>query len=1591
MRTGGLFQWVVAVAFAAVFAAATALAEGVDPSSWSAGDDITIAAGDTVVVSESTPDLNSLTIYGTLVTSNWMTRVQAKTVTVKDGGVVTCAGPFWDRAVQRDSDSVVFPALPSNRVWIAASNALTVEQGGKIDVNGRGYGCTFVIGGSSYYQGFGPGGSSDHTMAASHGGATHAKAAYGDAAWPTAPGSSGGGRNEKTRRCDFSSGGGAIYLDCPTAIVTISGTLCADGENARFVSSGTMRDQSAGSGGSILVDVRRLITVGAVITANGGNDCAVSVSTLYVAGAAGGRIALHYDAASQQEGDIDATTKIWAGNDCYKKYKTHEEKKWTRPGTVWLPDETVLGTLLAGGDRFCGEPILGSGDGHVTIPSINLTQGFVVFGNALANVTVTGDVTLSGDDVRLCVGANTRVASGALNGYCLDSSGDPFTFTVGGDMTVSSGSRVEFHPAPTNGLGQTHGGLVEISGKLNVTGASGHETAFAADCHYRNGAGVRLHAESISFGEQTTMTSRGFVANGSTARGPGAGNGFFRTQSKTYTAIGAGHGGRGGWASGATDANLARYGLAYDDPLRPTLAGSSGANDAVVFTGGTPGGGIIHLVADSRLSLAGTLSANSSSGACGTSGSGGSILLEAMEFVPATTAKLEAKGGGHDYSGAGGGGCIALWLGAPGCGYGEVKAYSEVDPAVAFGAATVSVAPGAVTTVHTAHLRDPESGTVKAVQATPFGQNLTVRTLNDGSFGTTEPAYGTYTVNLGDPVQLTASDVVNPANVRSRCTGYTVETLQDGGEWSEPVVYSGSTCSFMMDDKIYRVTWLWTLEAKVMVNSSEHGSVTASAPPKDAGWYALGSSVTLTAEAEDGYGFAFWSGDVPHANTSDNPLVLAMDTGKTVTPNFQPSPPGGQAFVWSGAGEDGNWYNSANWSPQGLPLAGDRVSFPDTAQADAFSVVIDRNTSALASLVVPSNVTLVATNWMTKIVARTVTVKEGGKITCAGPFADRATAVVPEIQMSNRVWIVCTDLTVEAGGRIDVSERGYGDAISSWRGRGYGPGRGLLVESENFYGGAAHGGLGNYHVGINGVYDSVSDPVLPGSSGTLKEYSGHNEYARAGGGAIRIDATGVVTLNGALAANGRASGERVGAGSGGSVLVYANRIVSGGGVISAKGGSSNGGGGRVALHYDVTAQESATLDDLTIDVGSGSRTDSACPGTLWVSDVQLLKFINDGKVSAEIFVGAEERVTFDSLMISSAAVRFGGTLTNVTILGDMTLTGENSRFVFGAARYDDTHPSTYAAFSSAAGRPFVLEVGGNLTMGAGSRAEFHAAPTNGLGVAFGGYVHVGGVWTVASGARVNTRCDPSTGAAFSFAARDLVVETNATVSADASGFPGAYGGSQKFGIGPGRGYSDNYGKSADSCGAGYGGHGAPTNASGTYGRTYGDANRPMLAGSSGAPEDASHHGAAGGGFIRIAVSGRMTIGGTLTANGQDAVFVSNRAYGSAGSGGAILVDAHRLTLLPGACVSAVGGNNGNPSTSCSFGAGGGGRVAFWTGAPWTPGYRVRPDNILDPSVAIPAGVTITVSGGTTTSAEIKGGEGTIRFINCRRGMAIMIF
>lgn len=78
---------------------------------------------------------------------------------------------------------------------------------------------------------------------------------------------------------------------------------------------------------------------------------------------------------------------------------------------------------------------------------------------------------------------------------------------------------------------------------------------------------------------------------------------------------------------------------------------------------------------------------------------------------------------------------------------------------------------------------------------------------------------------------------------------------------------------------------LLTLNATAEAN----GSVAASPTPTN-GTYVEGTVVTLTATASSGYRFAGWTGDVPSANASSNPVQITMDANKTVQATFEAIP-----------------------------------------------------------------------------------------------------------------------------------------------------------------------------------------------------------------------------------------------------------------------------------------------------------------------------------------------------------------------------------------------------------------------------------------------------------------------------------------------------------------------------------------------------------------------------------------------------------------------------------------------------------------------------------------------------------------------------
>ena len=74
---------------------------------------------------------------------------------------------------------------------------------------------------------------------------------------------------------------------------------------------------------------------------------------------------------------------------------------------------------------------------------------------------------------------------------------------------------------------------------------------------------------------------------------------------------------------------------------------------------------------------------------------------------------------------------------------------------------------------------------------------------------------------------------------------------------------------------------IYTLTTQI--NPSAGGSITKN---PDKPLYKQGENVELTANANSGYTFTGWTGDVPAGHESDNPVTITIDTDKSITANF---------------------------------------------------------------------------------------------------------------------------------------------------------------------------------------------------------------------------------------------------------------------------------------------------------------------------------------------------------------------------------------------------------------------------------------------------------------------------------------------------------------------------------------------------------------------------------------------------------------------------------------------------------------------------------------------------------------------------------
>ncbi len=538
--------------------------------------------------------------------------------------------------------------------------------------------------------------------------------------------------------------------------------------------------------------------------------------------------------------------------------------------------------------------------------------------------------------------------------------------------------------------------------------------------------------------------------------------------------------------------------------------------------------------------------------------------------------------------------------------------------------------------------------------------------------------------------------------------------------------------------------------------------------------------------------------------------------------------------TWTG-GTSTDWNTSGNWN-NGVPQDTYNVIVPNTATKPTMAAGTYPASGRFGSF----------------------EVQNGAIVTCLGDptainEASGGTALKPH---GIGVTILCASATI--AGTLTADGRGFVDS-SVYRG-----------PSGAWDLSAAHGGKPLIAAAGN-AYGSVSQPTALGSAGGVN--------ASHGGGAIKLDATGTITLDGTITANGLNNQRRTGAG--GSIWLVCDTFA-GIGAIRAQGGDASlagqnaGGGGRVAIER--TTSTFTGVISLRGGRDNGKFTQFAGqPGTLWEPG----RPAGTPESPASLAVGPD----------SSFQYHFSGTATNYW---NVTISDGWFEPHGGALSISNLVLQNQAIFRSdewAYGRE-------------GKRTMTHLNVTGQFDVSGNSVVYLGAytydtdTFSLAAGSTlfplgdrdaVNEDSGGTTGVKHGLG--PVIRAVNATVNGAINGV------NRGFRLTEGPGYA------GWDRGAAHGGRDSQK-----LGATYGRMTRPTALGSGGA------QGGSGGSAIMLDVAETLTINGSINLSGGDA---SRRN----GSGGSIWIVAGTLAGS-GTILRANGG------AGASGACGGGGRIAI---------------------------------------------------------------
>ncbi|MDD5643966.1 MAG: Ig-like domain-containing protein [bacterium] len=650
-------------------------------------------------------------------------------------------------------------------------------------------------------------------------------------------------------------------------------------------------------------------------------------------------------------------------------------------------------------------------------------------------------------------------------------------------------------------------------------------------------------------------------------------------------------------------------------------------------------------------------------------------------------------------------------------------------------------------------------------------------------------------------------------------------------------------------------------------------------------------------------------------------------------------------YIWDNGSGDGLWSNPLNWDRKsGVPGPGDAVVFRvqgavgTTANCTADIVVNNLGSITLESTytgILYLNTDFVGdSNEIT--LSGDLTLHPGTRIICKGD-----TDGVPVNGLG--ISIKAANINIAATATIDAYIQGFT----------YLQGPGKTGSSSYRRNGAAHGGYGGRGTDAatnTKSYGSITQPTSLGSGGGY-----YNGGSATGGGAVKLTASGTLTVNGTINANAQDStGEWQAGAAGGSIWLSAATLT-GTGTITAIGGQEGnlqygcggGGGGRIAIYYTANTFSGTLTARGGYSATGRSDTEFGGAGTICFK-----------KTGEEPEIVIEHGTTYNAYMAStpvaedftlkSLAVRSNARLVSTCDfnIGELSVSGNASRMTHtGDITAEDVTVNNYGALyvtgslyinnsiSGQTGPDYTLADNYSATIKVTNSFNFPSAVDNltlskyylefmkydstdefiisgDLSLTNSSSLVIQGDLTAINEPSGGTPEVPGVqpanphGTGVTISAANIAIDATSKISADERGFPML--------TGPGKANSDYR-----MCGATHGGRGGRGERSSNSVTAYGIMEEPTALGSGGGYYNGGT--STGGGAVKLVVSDTLTVNGTLSANAKN----SNGEWQSGGAGGSIWMDV--ATLAGSGTITARGGNPNNYGS----GSGAGGRIALY--------------------------------------------------------------